>query len=279
MKRVAIIGSSDKPDVKATMERTQKWLKGRAEVVFAEFNVPSRAALEANLDLLIVLGGDGTLIGAVRDLGQNQIPIVGVNIGKLGYLAEFTVDTLEREGDFLFAGDLPETRRVMLEARLRSNGETFRSLAVNDCVLHAGPPYRMIDVRVEVDDDPVAQIRGDGLIVSTASGSTAHNLAAGGPILDPQAEAFVLTPICPHALTFRPLTIESSRRIVVRVTEANEGTTLAIDGRITRPFRIGDAVELRRYRAEFRLVRNPNRSIWYALRRKLMWGEAPKNHA
>jgi len=279
MKRVAIIGSPDKPDVAETLDRMRRWLAARAEVVLAELGVSGQRALEARPDLLVVLGGDGTLIGIVRDLGPHQIPIVGVNIGKLGYLAEFTIETLETEGDFLFAGELPETRRVMLAVHVRNRDETFETLAVNDCVLHAGPPYRMIEMRVQVDDDPVARIRGDGLIVSTASGSTAHNLAAGGPILDPQAEAFVITPICPHALTLRPLTIESSRRIVLRVHEANPGTTLAVDGSVTRPFRVGDVVELRRYPAEFRLVRNPNRSIWYALRRKLMWGESPKNHA
>jgi len=276
MRRVAIIGSPEKPSAAETMERTQNWLRGRAEVVFAELTYESQRALAEGPELLFVLGGDGTIIAAVHALRENQLPIVGVNLGKLGFLAEFTIEQLEEEGSFLFNGRLPVTHRLMLDVTLsRVTGAKFHTAAVNDCVALAGPPFRMIEMLVDVDGDEVTRVRGDGLIVATASGSTAHNLSAGGPILSPMAESYVLTPICPHALTYRSLVMDARRRIVLRVTHANEGTTLSIDGRIIRPFHVNDRLEIRRYAADFLTVRNPMYPPWSALRRKLMWGEGP----
>ncbi len=276
--RVAIVGSPVKPSVPQTLERTLRWLQGRAEVVFAEITAESRRALAARPDLLVVLGGDGTLIAVVHNLRERQVPIVGVNLGKLGFLAEFTIDQLERNGDFLFSGGLPLTRRVMLAVRLETGaGRVIQTLAVNDCVVLAGPPFRMIELHVQVDDEQVAEIRGDGLIIATASGSTAHNLSAGGPILEPTAEAFLLTPICPHALTFRPVALDARRRVVVRGARVNEGTTVAVDGQENFTFSTTDRLEITRYPADFLLVRNPRRSTWYSLRRKLMWGANPQS--
>lgn len=277
MKRVAVIGSPEKA-VADTFERATRWLSQRADVVFAEVTYDSRRARDAQAELLFVLGGDGTLIAAAHHLGRRQIPIVGVNLGKLGFLAEFKIDQLERDGEFLFEPDLSVTRRAMLEVRsFSAGGEMFETPAVNDCVFLSGPPFRMVELLVEADGARVAEVRGDGLIIATASGSTAHNLSAGGPIIDPTAEAFVLTPICPHSLAFRPLAMSSRRTLTVRAAKTNEGTTIAIDGRLRRPFREGDRVEVRRYDADFLLVRNPRRSDFFALRRKLMWGENPKN--
>ena len=278
MRRVGIIGSPEKPNVPATIERLRRWLESRAEIVFCELTYASRQALHAGAELLFVLGGDGTMIAAVQNLRDRQLPIVGVNLGKLGFLTEFTIEQIEAEGAFLFQGDPPVTRRALLHVQLdRINGATFDTVAVNDCVILAGPPFGMIELNVTADGDQVAVMRGDGLIVATASGSTAHNLSAGGPILEPTAEVFILTPICPHALTFRPLAIDASRRIVVRVNQANEGTTVAIDGHRCRPFLPNDKLVLTRFETDCMLVRNPKRSVWHALRRKLMWGQNPQN--
>lgn len=278
MRRVAIIGDPHKPTVQETFARVHRWLGDRTHVVFAELTVDSAQALAHDAETLFVLGGDGTLIQAIQGLGLRQIPIVGVNLGKIGYLAEFTIEQLEQEGDFLFGDSLPVTRRLLMDVHLaRRDGEVYEGLAVNDFVVLAGRPFRMIEIVVTADEEKVARIRGDGLIVATASGSTAHNLSAGGPILDPAANSFVLTPICPYSLTFRPVVVDSSRRIGVHVEVANEGTTAALDGRIQRPFQVGDRVSITRYPVDLRLVRSPNRSLWYALRRKLMWGKSPKN--
>lgn len=277
MLRVAIIGSPEKQSVGATLERLENWLLGRAEVVFAEKTYDSARVLPRRPDVIIVLGGDGTLIAAVHGLREKQIPILGVNLGKLGFLAEFTIDELEREGDFLFSGPLPLTRRLMLNVRLENiDGSFHETLAVNDAVILSGPPFRMVELNVEADGDDVARVRGDGLIIATASGSTAHNLSAGGPILEPTAESFLLTPICPHALSYRSVAMDARRRLVIRAAQTNAGTSLVIDGHIIRPFQTSDHVAITRYPADFLLVRNPRNSIWHALRRKLRWGENPQ---
>lgn len=278
MLRVALIGSPQKTTASDLLERTRRWLAKRVDIVFADVTFDASQALPSKPDVIFVLGGDGTLIAVVQSLQLDQVPIVGINLGKLGFLAEFNIDQLEQDGEFLFSGVLPVTRRILLHVRIQ-NGETgsFEALAVNDCVVLNGPPYRTIELRMEADGDSVAELRGDGMIISTPSGSTAHNLAAGGPILEPTAESLILTPICPHALTFRPLVMNSNRRLTLQVTRVNEGTTAVIDGQITRPLHATDRLTITRYPADFLLVRNPIRSPWYSLRRKLMWGQAPKN--
>ncbi|MCA9242377.1 MAG: NAD(+)/NADH kinase [Phycisphaerales bacterium] len=277
MKRVAIIGSPEKRLAQATLERLRVWLAGRAELAFCELTYDSARTLAFNPDLLFVLGGDGTLISAVHGLGLTQIPIIGVNLGKLGFLADFTMDQLESGGDFLFA-EPPVTRRVMLDVRLeRANGGVFQTPAVNDCVVLAGPPFRMIVLEVRSDSDQVMTVRGDGLITATASGSTAHNLSAGGPILEPTAQSMLLTPICPHALSFRPVAVDVGREITIVPHETNHGTTVSVDGRLQEPFAEGDRLTIRRYGADFLLVRNPTHSIWRALRGKLKWADGPTN--
>lgn len=276
MRRVALIGSPRKPEAAAVLDRLRHWMHGRAEVVFAETTFESAPALPAQPELVIVLGGDGTLIAVVHGLGQRQVPILGVNLGKLGYMAEFTLDQLEREGGFLFDGELPIGPRLMLDVTLdRADGSREHSPAVNDCVIMAGTPFRMIELAIECDGDQVAELRGDGLIMATPSGSTAHNLSAGGPILEPTAAAFLLTPICPHALTYRPVVMDASRVIDIHLRDGNEGTTVSIDGQRNWPLRAGDTLHIRRYAADFLLVRNPQWSPWRALRRKLMWGAGP----
>lgn len=277
MIKVAITGSPDKPRAPETLAEIQRWLTGRAEVVFSELTYDTSRILPMEPNLLIVLGGDGTLISAVHGLGEDQLPILGVNLGKLGYMAEFTLEQLEREGDFLFASGLPCTRRLLLDVEHRRRGELLqRSPAVNDCVLLAGTPFRMIGLQVSSDGDRVANLRADGLIIATPSGSTAHNLSAGGPVLEPTAQALLLTPLCPHALTFRPVVLDAARVIEVDVLEVNEGTTASIDGQRNWHVEAGDRLIVRRFAADFQVVRNPESSVWSAMRQRLMWGAGPR---
>lgn len=276
MIRVAIIASPSKPHAPEKLARLLAFLKGRAEVVFAERTYDARPIPAARPDLVIVLGGDGTLISAVHALGLSQTPIIGLNLGKLGYLTDFTLEDIEHYARELLSPSPPATRRLMLNVSIEHNGSRFNSPAANDCVLLAGPPFRIVDLEVRVDGDEVAQIRGDGLIVATPTGSTAHNLSAGGPILEPTAETFVLTPMCPHALTFRPVVLDGRREISIRVNDSNESTNAVIDGRIVQPLQPGDRVMIRRHQADFLLVKHPRHNAWSALRRKLMWGARPE---
>lgn len=278
MKRVAILGTARKGGVAPVLHRLDEWLRRRAKVVFSAVTDDASQLVQHAPQMVFVLGGDGTLITAAQALAALGIPIVGVNLGKIGFLAEFSVEELEREGDFLFAGDAPATRRILLDVKLQpESGTPRRGLAVNDCVIVAGPPHRMIELAIWADEESVAEVRSDGLIISTPTGSTAHNLSSGGPILEPTAESIILTPICPHALTFRPLVLAANHVVTVQATKVNEGSAMLVDGRLTGPLGRGDRVTLARSEHELLLVRNPRRSSWYALRRKLLWGEAPKN--
>lgn len=273
--RVAIIGSPAKPAAAAGLERARHWVAGRAELVYAGLTFDSRPAWQQGAELLIVLGGDGTIISAAHALGMDQIPILGINLGKLGFLSDFTVSQLETYGEFLFQGPLPISRRVMLDVTVKNGVAEYHTLAVNDCVVLAGPPFRIIHLALDVDGEEVARVRGDGLIVSTPTGSTAHNLSAGGPLVEPGAPATILTPLCPHTLTLRPMVLTADRQIGVRMLTSNEGTHAVIDGRVVHPIGATDKLLLKRYAADFLLVRNPRESPWSVLRRKLMWGAAP----
>ena len=232
--------------------------------------------MKAGVDRLIVFGGDGTLIGVARSLGAKQLPLVGVNIGKLGFLAEFSPDELKESFERIIRDDTLVTRRIALHVTVRhSEGVRDTSLAINDCVIHAGPPYRIIRLGVSINGEHLTTVGGDGLIVCTPSGSTAHNLSAGGPIVQPRVPAIVLSPMNPHSLTHKPLVVESDSTIEIHASEVNEGSTAIIDGQVTFPLQPGDRITVRRFESDYLLVRNPLYTRWHKLVTKLHWGRSP----
>lgn len=227
-----------------------------------------------NADVVIVLGGDGTLISVARSMGNNQIPLIGVNFGKLGFLTPFSIDELVDNFDEVIGADAPVTRRTLLLAkveRAKDNSE-FESLCFNDCVIHAGPPFRMISLTVELDGRRLTQLDGDGLIVCTPTGSTAHNMSAGGPIVMAEVDGMVLTPLNPHSLTHRPIVINAECKLAVEVTQSNLGTTAIIDGQVQCPLREGDRVHIRAADLRASIVLNPRKAKWQSLVSKLHWG-------
>ena len=167
--------------------------------------------------------------------------------------------------------------RTIIDVRIAHEDQTldFHSLGLNDCVIHAGPPFRMIQLAVRIDGQLLTEIRGDGVIIASPSGSTAHNMSAGGPILEPGVQAIVLTPLCPHSLTHRPIVVECASTIEVTAHTVNVGTTVSIDGQISSPFRAGDVLTIRRSEENFKLVKNPKYSRWHTLVTKLNWGRPP----
>jgi NAD+ kinase len=236
----------------------------------------SGSVADHRADAAIVLGGDGAILRAAHQLGARQAPILGVNLGRLGFLAELTPDEFDQVSRQVVAGRYEISRHVMLDCTLeRPQGrEQFRAL--NEVVISAGPPFRITDVELTIDDEAVATFSGDGLIVSTPIGSTAHSLAAGGPILMQLLPAIVITPICPHALTWRPLVESADRRITLRVPNASDGTTLIVDGNIQSSLRPNDLVRLSRSKVEFLLAHIPGRSYYATLTQKLHWGNRPR---
>ena len=205
------------------------------------------------------------------------IPVIGVNLGKLGYLAEFSVEELKEFFPQLMRGKARIEKRMMLLCLVIKKGkEHFCSMAVNDVFITSGPPFRMIDLQMFVDGQHLGECVSDGLVVSTPTGSTAYSLSAGGPVLSQKMEGIVITPICPHSLSFRPIVIRADSVVEIRGERLNEGTTVSIDGQVSLELDIDDVVEIRREKRDFLIVNNPLRCEWDTLSAKLGWAEKPK---
>jgi NAD+ kinase len=228
-------------------------------------------------DLVVVLGGDGAILRACRQMGDRQLPIVGINLGRLGFLADLSLAAFRDQLPKLCAGDYRVVEHLMYECTLRPGaGGTETHLGLNEVVVSCGGSLRMIDVDLSVDGECVTTFSCDGLIVSTPVGSTAYSLAAGGPILRQDLQAFVVTPICPHTLTNRPLVDGADCTYTLTLRRGFDGSALVIDGQVHRPLSEGDVVEVRRAQVTFMLVRIAGYSHYATLRRKLNWGGQPR---
>jgi NAD+ kinase len=224
-------------------------------------------------DLAVVLGGDGTMIRAVRMLDDRDVPVFGVNLGFLGYLANFTVEEAAEQFRYVLLGQYLTEKRVRLKASLlRGNVPVVRAKVINDVVVNATGISRIIEIRVEIDGSHVTTYRADGLIVSTPTGSTAYSLSAGGPILAPGTRALVVTPISPHTLTMRPLVVQDDSRIILWVERSTETVLATFDGQQAEPIQTGDRLEIERASGQVLLVRPP-RDYFQILRAKLKWGQ------
>ncbi len=296
--RLVIFGDAQKLGVSGAIAEFMRFARGKAHVL-ASYSIEDvkeagsctrdcepaagpKGEILKECDFAIVFGGDGSIISAARSLSRASIPLIGVNVGKLGFLAEFSVGELK---DFFpsLATEMVRTyRRMMLRCRVfagsgRDNpAEKFCSAAVNDVFVAAGPPFRAVELQILVDGQPLAGCVSDGLIISTPTGSTAYNLSAGGPILSPKIEAMVITPICPHSLSFRPIVINAESTIEVVGIRVNEGTTVSIDGQVSLSLSSDDVVRVEREDSDFLIVNNPLRSQWDTLATKLRWAEKPK---
>lgn len=240
--------------------------------------VLSREEMPRKVDLIVVLGGDGTLLSVARHSGRRTAPILGVNLGNLGFLTEVSASEMERAVLSCLKGPIPVERRMMLRVRLARNGKILASfLGLNDAVVAKTTLARMIEVRVEVGGDLLTAMRGDGVIVATPTGSTAYNLSAGGPIVTPGIGALLVTPLCPHTLTMRPLLVDGRAGVEVTLLEESGAVHLTVDGQQGHPMEKGDRVLVTRARASVPLVVPPGRSYFALLREKLGWGSAPPN--
>ncbi|HTR46074.1 MAG TPA: NAD(+)/NADH kinase [Verrucomicrobiae bacterium] len=234
----------------------------------------SRAELGAKVELLIVLGGDGTLLSAARALGGHRVPILAVNLGGLGFLTSVTLDELYPVLEQVIAGKHTTSERMMLDAEIcRSGKPSERECALNDAVATKAALARMLEFDVYVDRSHVGRYRADGIIVATPTGSTAYSLAAGGPIVDPELDAFVITPICPHMLTNRPLVVPDTARIELDFTPAEEPVYITLDGQIGFQLAPKDRVVVTKSSSRVTLVRPPRKTYFEVLRSKLRWSE------
>ena len=229
-----------------------------------------RGAIASASDLVVVLGGDGTLLSVAHYAAQAGVPVMGVNLGRLGFLTEIPVSEATLTLDRFLAGDESLiSPRSLLEARTG----TAAAFCLNDVVVTKGAKARMVELAIGVDGRDVATLKADGLIVSTPTGSTAYSLSAGGPILHPQVQAIILTPICPHTLSFRPMAMPSTSAIAVRLLTRGEEVHLTLDGQRGAVFELNDAVEVRQAPFELRLVTSPRRRYYDLVKEKLGWAE------
>jgi NAD+ kinase len=234
----------------------------------------ARDKMAEHVDLLIVLGGDGTLLSAARALGAYKVPILAVNLGGLGFLTSVTLEELYPVLEQAIAGENRTSERMMLEAEIfRRETSAIRQHALNDAVANKGALSRMLEFDVYVDSDHVGRYRADGLIVATPTGSTAYSLAAGGPVVHPNLDAFVITPICPHMLTNRPFVIPGSAKVEIDFAPADEPVYLTLDGQIGYELEPGDRVAITKSSGKVVYVRPPRKTYFEILRNKLRWGE------
>jgi NAD+ kinase len=278
----------DKPDARAAAVEVRQIVKKHAKLA-AEMPARVGDALTdaAGADLIVVLGGDGTLLSQARRCAGLNLPLMGVNFGKLGFLAEFDMDSLRDQAPTLFGeGKFQEHLVSLLKADVFGSGQKaprFSGTALNECVITSGPPFRTISMSMRINDEDGPTVSGDGLIVSTPTGSTAYNVSAGGPIVTPDVRAMVITPIAAHSLSFRPIVVSQDARIelnMLRVnrggTFASAGTMLVLDGQIGAPLSEGDRVIVTYDGRPVRFIRNPHAGYWSTLTEKMRWAEGPR---
>jgi NAD+ kinase len=235
----------------------------------------SRDQVAAASDLLLVLGGDGTLLAAARVAAPRGIPILPINMGSLGFLTSFMLEELYPALEDILAGRLTISERVMLHAELQRGEKILdKQTVLNEVVINKGALARMIELELSIDKDFVCRYRADGLIVASPTGSTAYSLSAGGPIVHPFVESFIITPICPHTLSDRPVVVGDTSIIEVKLSAGTESVFLTLDGQKGIPLQATDRVRISRAQQLLKLIQTPNKSYFEILRNKLKWGEA-----
>ncbi len=283
MKKVGIYAKRNHPDAVRVARDIIEWLRTRNIEVFPENNLAVElgdiegypgGSIPAMVHLIIVLGGDGTLISVAREVGDMHTPILGVNLGSLGFLTEITLQELYPTLEEVIRGNFNVTSRLMLQGIVRRDGkEVGRYRVLNDIVINKGALARMIDMEAWVDEIYLTTFKADGLIISTPTGSTAYNLAAGGPIIFPGQHCLVISPICPHMLTNRPIIVSDESLIKIEVKFQDEDVVITADGQVGMPLQGGDIVEIRKSQAYTLLVKSPSKDYFQVLRTKLHWGE------
>lgn len=308
--RILLLCNPGKPQVQEAVSTFRPWLEERAEVVAQvstrEVNRQTAADLP-EADLAFVLGGDGTLLSQARALVDRDLQMLGINFGKLGFLAEFSVESVKRHWDLLAAGRARVSERIMLDVAVYPEGAPlwgglngdgsdpahdaagklpgvpepiFRGIALNDAVVNAGPPFRMVEIELIIEPQWSRQsattFSGDGVVFSTPSGSTAYNLSAGGPIISPGIDGFCVSALNPQSLAFRPIVFSGQCDAWMYLHRANPGTSLVLDGQASTALSVGQQIQVRKYARSLKLIHNPDLSYWSMLSQKMHWAVRPR---
>jgi NAD+ kinase len=285
-RRVGIVGNREKEGARALLPALVRWIRDRERDCVLErglargirgvgASLPLRSLI-SRADAILVLGGDGTFLSAAREAARSDVPILGVNLGGLGFLTETAEENLYPALERLFDGDVALDSRMMVEARVAARGgAAWTGCGLNDVVIHQSDVSRMVRLAIRIGPTSIGTLAADGLIVATPTGSTAYSLSAGGPIIRPTIEALLATPVCPHSLAFRPLLVGAGETLRIRVEQATSRARLTIDGQISRPLSAGDVIQVRRAKSRVRLISLKPESFYEVLREKLAWAGSP----
>jgi NAD+ kinase len=281
--RIGIIGKTQKKEALDITKELSQWLQKRGIEVYVDKDLGrgityatsvSRTELPELVDVILVFGGDGTFLGVARLVCKYGIPILGINLGGLGFLTEITLDELYPMMEYILSGKYEVERREMLYAAIHRKADRVGDYVVlNDVVVNKGAVARIIDLAIYINGSHVTTFKADGIILSTPTGSTAYSLSAGGPIVYPTLPLTIITPICPHTLTDRPLVVSNETTVRVKVLTDTPDIYLTLDGQVGVNLRMGDIIEVRKADTSVKLIKSPFRDYFTILKTKLMWGE------
>lgn len=288
--KIGIVSKPEDQNIASTVQSLYQYLSWRSVEIYADpvseqlltqTSVKSISIedMAKNCNLVIVVGGDGTILHAAHSIIEKDIPILGINMGHLGFLAEIRPVEFEQQLDKIFADNFIEEKRLVLQANLVRDGKTiYTSNAVNDVVVHAMQMVRMIEIETRVNSQHINTLRADGYIVASPTGSTAYALSGGGPILHANLDAIVLVPICPHTLSNRPIVVDAESKVEIFLATQNRYTALAsIDGQINMDFMPGDTLEVQKSKHALRLIQPKSYDYFEVLREKLRWNTPPNS--
>ena len=289
MNRIGIVAKRNKPEAVAVVRNLVEWLRPKKIQVYIEKEIEEllsptlseghwksveRKEMPSHVEMIIVLGGDGTLLSVGRQVWDRNIPILGVNLGGLGFLTEITLDELYSVLERVLRDDFEINERETLKASvIRREKPIAKFIVLNDAVINKGALARIIDLETTINGEYLSTFRSDGLIISTPTGSTAYNLSAGGPIVYPSLHTIIITPICPHTLTIRPIIIPDDVKIRALLKSRDEEVTLTLDGQQGFTLKFEDVVEVGKAEGRILLIKSPYRHYFELLREKLKWGE------
>jgi NAD+ kinase len=274
--KVYVLGNAERAGVADEVERCLPGLQQKAEVLLVDLRQERDLARLPLADVALVFGGDGAILRAARQMGYRQVPVLGVNLGRLGFLADISPNNFDACFAQVLQRNFCVTRHLMFECDIESDSGKQTILGLNEVVVHGIPPARMLELELEIDGAAVSRFGGDGLIVSSPIGSTAHNLSAGGPILGQELAAFAITPICPHTLTYRPVVESADKTYAIRLSQGEEQAAVVVDGQPITEVTPRHRIVIRKAPVTFQLVKVAGHSYYQTLRDKLRWGTGPR---
>ena len=275
MKKIILLGDISKEKIRAAITKLDPLFREKSHLSVIDISDEEKLK-NVSADLAFIFGGDGTILSAARKLNDKQIPLIGVHMGKFGFLAELTLQDISNSLERICSGEYVISQRMLLACRvIRSNQVINETVGLNDAVISRTSLSRLISIKLYVNEKRVTTYSCDGLIVSTPAGTTAHSLSAGGPIVTPDMEAFAITPICPHTLSNRPLVVSGSSKIEMEQISESKGIGLTVDGQVYFDVKAGDRVVIEKAEKKLQLVDTQTRTFYDVLREKLNWRGQP----